>query len=160
MELVRAQAYRAPADKSADIFGQRFRAGKGRAANQDRDRRFAQVQRGCDLNRDEVFRIAGAGGELLRPARPDDGQQHTALRDLPGQPSDKPLAGLDIALHVHEDVVPAKLLLKPHVKRADGARIVAAPVIDEDFGFHAFLVRPGNFCKIYIQTGAKGTEYG
>ena len=80
------------------------------------------MERGRDLNRDEVFRIAGAGGELLRPARPDDGEQHTTLRHLLGQSPDEPLAGLDIALHVHEDVVPAKLLLKPHVERADGAR--------------------------------------
>ena len=108
----------------------------GRVVDQHRDDALLAFERGQDLDAYEVVRVveAAIAGLIARvdPARADDGEQNVGLADLPVEHGHEIVAGLDIALDVHEQRVAAELGLELLIQCLREARVVPAPVVDED----------------------------
>jgi hypothetical protein len=70
------------------------------------------------------------------PARSNYAQDHIGGRDRGVNNLDKVVAGLDVAFHIHEQVIGRELGFKALIQRLREARIVAPAIVDEDFACH------------------------
>ncbi len=102
-------------------------------------------ERRCDLDMHEVGRIVDARPAVLarqrQPVRADHRHHDLASRDLLLQHLDEIVAGLDVALHVHEQPLTRKGLRQEVVDAQGWPARVVAPVVEEDFAGHGTPAR-------------------
>ena len=134
-EAVRAELERLPTDHRRDARRQLVAARHQRAVDQDRDEQDLPLQRGLDLEPDEVVGVVQAprsvrGGDV-EPLLADQGEQDVARPDGVGDGLDEVVTELD-GVDVLEDLVRPEPLGEAVVEPARRVRRVLPPVADED----------------------------
>jgi len=114
--------------------------------DEDRDHTLAELQRGGDFDADEIAFIFEAAlsfvVERADPALAYDRKEDVALSDLIVQHLNEIVARIDVALHIHEQILAAEFLLEAQVESLRETGIVAAAVTNEYLSAHLPCRKP------------------